>query len=177
MRQGEATNWMVPARLCLGFLKGKSPSKGHQRTGDVHGRSSPAFGGAGGPEGGGGTDPLQEQDPWEGAVKKTKDYLTEAKQLQLRAGTPGGEPEDEGDDGDDEDRGSRRNRGDNPEDLSNKFRKSMDKIGGDRPNSSRGRIHRGGGCGGDPSDDGGGGDDGHRLLLNGHFDLQISPLR
>eukprot|EP00971_Amphidinium_carterae_P111674 2211507-Amphidinium_carterae.1 len=40
----------------------------------------------------------------------------------------------------------------------------MNKIGGDRPNFSRGGIHRGGGGGGDPSDDGG--DDGHRSIAS-----------
>eukprot|EP00971_Amphidinium_carterae_P154222 3058647-Amphidinium_carterae.1 len=122
--------------------------------------SSPAFGG---PGGSGGLDPLQELDPWDGAVKKTKEYSTGAKQLQLRAGVPSGEPEGD-DDGDDDGTGSRRDPGDGPEDLLSKFRKSMDQIGRDRPNSQRGGIHPGGGGGGGPGDDGG--DDGHRSIVS-----------
>eukprot|EP00971_Amphidinium_carterae_P023945 472394-Amphidinium_carterae.2 len=143
------------------------------RTPDNKGRtrqwSSPAFGGAGAgdPGGNGGTDPLQEQDPWEGAAKTFKEYSTEAKQLQLRAGAPGGEPEDQGDDDDDDDRGSRRNRGDNPEDLLNKLQvpQKHEQDWWGQTNPSRGTIQRGGGGGGDPSDDGGG-DDGHRSIAS-----------
>eukprot|EP00971_Amphidinium_carterae_P133300 2639987-Amphidinium_carterae.1 len=75
--------------------------------------SSPKFDVSGGS---GGRDPLQEVDPWDGAIKRTKKYLTGAKQLQLRTGAPRGEPEG-GDDGDDDRSGSRRDRGDGPEDL------------------------------------------------------------
>eukprot|EP00971_Amphidinium_carterae_P253810 5038804-Amphidinium_carterae.1 len=95
--------------------------------------SSPEFGV---PGENGGRDPLQEVDPWYGAIKRTKEYSTGAKQLQVRTGAPNGEPEG-GDDGDDDRHGSRRDRGDGPEDLLSKFRRSMDQIGRDRPNSQR----------------------------------------
>eukprot|EP00971_Amphidinium_carterae_P065683 1301835-Amphidinium_carterae.1 len=81
---------------------------------------------------------------------------------QVRTGAPAGDPGGD-DDGDDDDRGSRRDQRENPEDLLNRFRKSMNKIGqGDKSQWSRdrGRNHRGGDGGGDPGGDDGG-DDGH----------------